>query len=61
MAKQSAMAKRRQRKLKRKPHKGIKLRNDAALAAIFQPGIKTHPDKKKRRSKTMCRKRVKAE
>lgn len=38
-----------------KKPKQRKLRNDAALAAIFHPGIKIHPDKKKEEKRKRCR------
>jgi len=55
--KKNRRRKRNQNKLKLR--KMRKLRNQIALAAIFQPGIKTHPDQKKEQNKVICRKKVK--
>lgn len=46
---------------KDKKRKKKKLRNWIAFAAIFKPGIKILPDKKKKDSKEKCRKKIKDE
>jgi len=60
-----AIRRRRQkRKHKRNPLKLIntpKLRNEVALAAMFHPGIKTHPNRIKKQNKEACRGRMREE
>ena len=43
---------------KKRKYKPRKLRNLVALAAIFQPGVKRHPDRKKVADKKACRRKV---
>lgn len=48
-------------KKKKRKHIILTIRNQVALAAIFQPGIKRFPDRKKVANKRACRIKVNVE